>query len=90
VVSRAVAEEMARNARIVLNSDYAIATTGNAGPTTDKTDKSVGIVFIAIATPQNIYVESFSFGQPREKVIAKATQKALELLRNQLVKNLKK
>jgi len=90
VVSKEVAEEMARNARIVLNSDYAIATTGNAGPTTDKTDKSVGIVFIAIATPQNIYVESFSFGQPREKVIAKATQKALELLRNQLIKNLKK
>jgi len=90
VVSKEVAKEMARNARIVLNSDYAIATTGNAGPTTDKTDKSVGTVFIAIATPQNVYVEVFSFGQPREKVIVKATQKALELLRNQLIKNLKK
>ncbi|MFK5891312.1 MAG: competence/damage-inducible protein A [Flavobacteriaceae bacterium] len=90
VVSKEVAKEMARNARIVLNTDYVIATTGNAGPTTDKTDKSVGIVFIAIATPQNVYVEVFNFGQPREKVIVKATQKALELLRNQLIKNLKK
>ncbi len=90
VVSKEVAEAMAKNARIVLKTDYAIATTGNAGPTTDKTDKSVGTVFIAIATPQDVYVEAFSFGQPREKVIVKATQKALELLRNQLVKNLKK
>jgi len=90
VVSKEVAVEMAKNAREVLKTDYAIATTGNAGPTTDKTDKSVGIVFIALASKNNIYVKEFSFGQPREKVIGKAQQKALEILRNQLIKNLKK
>ena len=90
VVSKEVAIEMAQNARAVLNSDYAIATTGNAGPTTDKTDKSVGIVFIALASKNDINVKEYSFGQPREKVIGKAKQKALEMLRNQLLKNLKK
>jgi len=90
VVSKEVATEMAVNARVLLKTDYAIATTGNAGPTTDKTDKSVGVVFIAIASSKTVTVQEFNFGQPREKVIGKATSKALELLRNQLIKNLKK
>lgn len=90
VVSKEVAQEMAVNVQKILKTDYAIATTGNAGPTTDKTDKSVGVVFIALAAPNDVFVQEFRFGQPREKVIGKATFKALEILRNQLVKNLKK
>jgi len=90
VVSSQVAEEMAVNAKRIFNTDYAIATTGNAGPTTDVTDKSVGVVFIALATPEKVIVREFNFGQPREKVIARASNKALELLKNQLLKNLKK
>jgi competence/damage-inducible protein CinA-like protein len=90
VVSKEVATEMAVNTRALLKADYAIATTGNAGPTTDKTDKSLGVVFIAVASSKTVIVEEFNFGQPREKVIGKATSKALELLRNQLIKNLKK
>lgn len=80
VVSAAVAKEMAINIKALYKTDYAIATTGNAGPTTDKTDKTVGTVFIAIATPTETIVKEFNFGQPRERVIEKSSVKSLEIL----------
>ena len=87
VVSKEVAVEMAIKSRELFSTDYAIATTGNAGPTTDKTDKSVGVVFIAIASLSGVYVEEFFFGKPRAKVIERASVKALELLRKEILKN---
>ncbi len=89
VVSGEVALEMAVKCREKFNTDYAIATTGNAGPTPDKTDKSVGVVFIAIAGPQGQIVEEFFFGKPREKVIERASVKALEMVRREFLKNQK-
>ncbi|HFS68083.1 MAG TPA: nicotinamide-nucleotide amidohydrolase family protein, partial [Flavobacteriia bacterium] len=86
VVSTSVVKEMAVNCLRLFKTDYAIATTGNAGPTTDKTDKSVGVVFIAIASKDNVLVKEFNFGKPREKVIEKASVKALELLLNEVIK----
>lgn len=87
VVSAQTAEAMAKGIQQKYHSDYAIATTGNAGPTADETDKTVGMVFIAIATPTTIFSEEFFFGKPREKVIARASNKALELLRKEILKN---
>ncbi len=87
VVSEQVAHEMAVNCLKYFQSDYAIATTGNAGPTIDKTDKTVGVVFIAIATPNDVIVKEFFFGQPREKVIERASVKSLEMLRKEILKN---
>lgn len=87
VVSEQVVEEMAKGIQNKFNSDYAIATTGNAGPTTDFTDKTVGSVFIGIATPTTIISKEFNFGQPREKVIERASIKALEMLRKEILKN---
>ena len=87
VVSKEVAVEMATKTRDLFSTDYAIATTGNAGPTTDETDKSVGVVFIAIASLSGVYVEEFFFGKPRAKVIERASVKALELLRKEILKN---
>ena len=89
VVSEQVAKEMAVNCKELFDTDYAIATTGNAGPTTDKTDKNVGVVFIALATPNDIIVEEFNFGQPREKVIERTSIKGLELLWKEILKNTK-
>ncbi|HBK70654.1 MAG TPA: competence/damage-inducible protein A [Flavobacteriaceae bacterium] len=86
VVSAVVAEEMAKGIQQLYATDYAIAITGNAGPTTDKTDTSVGVVFISIATPNSIITQEFNFGQPRAKVIERATIKSLELLRKVLLK----
>ena len=87
VVSSEVAEEMARGIQQKYKTTYAVATTGNAGPTTDATDASVGTVFIAIATPIAVYSKEYFFGKPREKVIERATNKALELLRKEILKN---
>ena len=88
VVSEEVAREMALNAQRLMNSDYAIAVTGNAGPTKDITNEAVGTVFIALATPENVFVEKFNFGQPREKVIDRTVNKSFELLQKEILKNL--
>lgn len=87
VVSAQTAEAMAKGIQKKFNTDYGVATTGNAGPTTDETDKTAGTVFIAIATPTTVFSEEFFFGKPREKVIARASNKALELLRKEILKN---
>jgi nicotinamide-nucleotide amidase len=87
VVSKEVAIEMALNCRSIFNTDYAIATTGNAGPTKGNSEAEIGTVFIAIATPNEVFVEEFNFGQPREKVIDRAVNKALEWLNKEISKN---
>ena len=89
VVSAQVAEEMALGVQKKFKTDYSIAITGNAGPTKDLTDASVGTVFISIASFDTVFTEEFSFGQPREKVIRKASAKALEMLRKEILKNSK-
>lgn len=87
VVSAEVATEMALGVQKVMKSDYAIATTGNAGPSKGDADAIVGTVFIAIATPNGVLVEEFNFGQPREKVIDRTVNKAFELLQKEILKN---
>ena len=87
VVSSEVAEAMAKGIREKFKTTYAIATTGNAGPTKDNTDKSVGTVFIAIATPTTVFSKEYYFGQPREKVINRASFEAIELLKKEILKN---
>lgn len=86
-VSAKVAESMALRAKKMFCSSYAIATTGNAGPAKGDADADVGTVFIAVATPNGVFSEKFDFGQPREKVIARASEKALELLYKEILKN---
>ncbi len=50
VVSAAVAKQMVLAAKNIFKTDYAIATTGNAGPSKGDSDADLGVVFIAIAT----------------------------------------
>jgi nicotinamide-nucleotide amidase len=78
---------MALRVKEMMQTDYAIATTGNAGPTKGDSNAEVGAVFIALATPDGIIVEEFNFGQPREKVIDRATIKSLEMLQKEILKN---
>ncbi|MFT7011948.1 MAG: nicotinamide-nucleotide amidase [Flavobacteriales bacterium] len=86
VVSTEVAEAMAIGIREKFRVDYGISTTGNAGPTTDNTDKPVGVVIISLATPDGVFSEEFNFGKPREKVIERSSTKALEILRKEIIK----
>jgi nicotinamide-nucleotide amidase len=86
VVSAEVAKEMAKSVQKVMNSDCAIATTGNAGPTKGDKDAELGTVFIGIAMYNEVFVEEFNFGQPREKVIDRGVSKALELIYKEILK----
>lgn len=87
VVSKEVASAMALSVQGMMRTDYAIATTGNAGPTKGDADAEVGTVCIALATPNGVIVEEFNFGQPREKVIDRAVIKSLEMLQKEILKN---
>ncbi|MFD2823267.1 competence/damage-inducible protein A [Lacinutrix iliipiscaria] len=87
VVSAEVAEAMAKNVLDLFQTDYAIATTGNAGPTKGDADADVGTVFIAIATKSSVYSEQFALGNHRTKVVNKAVNKAFEMLQKEILKN---
>ncbi|WP_299437695.1 CinA family nicotinamide mononucleotide deamidase-related protein [uncultured Aquimarina sp.] len=84
VTSAEVAEAMALGVKTRFNSDYSIATTGNAGPSKGDGDVEVGTVFIAIATPNRVFSEKFVFSNLRERTIGKAVNKSFELLLNEL------
>ena len=85
VVSAEVAEAMAIGAREKLETDFAISTTGNAGPSKGDSDADLGTVFIGIATPNGVTSHKFMFGNHREKVIGKAVNKSMELLQNAIL-----
>lgn len=86
VVSREVAMAMARNVQKLLKTDFAIATTGNAGPTKGDSDAEVGTVCIAVATPQGVVVEQYMMGNHRERIVQKSANKALEMLQKEILK----
>ena len=86
VVSKEVATQMALQAKKIMKTDFAIATTGNAGPSKGDANVPVGTVCIAIATPTEIIAEQFDFGQPREKVIDRTVNKAFEMLQKEILK----
>ena len=85
VVSKEVALEMARGVKEKLQTNYALAVTGNAGPTTENNDKSAGVVYIAFISDVKEIVQEFNFGQPREKVINRTVSKSLEILQKEIL-----
>jgi len=87
VVSNEVAKAMAMASLKLFQTDYAVATTGNAGPEKGDAHAEVGEVCIAIAAPNQVIVETFNFGNHREKVIDKGVNKALEMLLKEILKN---
>ncbi len=84
-VSGACAMAMAEGVRNLLRSDIGIATTGIAGPTGGTPDKPVGLVYIALATKDNVYHERYIFHEDREGNKARAAEAALEMLRRHIL-----
>ena len=77
VVSEEVVRTMAESVKKVIGTDYAIATSGIAGPAGGSPEKPVGTVWIAWATPKGTYAECFHLGKLREQVTDRACTKAL-------------
>jgi nicotinamide-nucleotide amidase len=84
-VSSEVARQMAEGALKTLNADYAISTTGVAGPTGGTIDKPVGLCWFGIATPNGVKTFSHNFIGDRQGNIAAASSVALNTLRLQLI-----
>lgn len=80
-VSKEVAEAMALGAMKALNADYALSTTGIAGPDGGSEEKPVGTVWIAAAGPSGVISEKYIFRHNRERNIIRSSQTALNLLR---------
>jgi nicotinamide-nucleotide amidase len=86
-VSEPVARALAEHARGCARSDYALATTGIAGPGGGSPEKPVGTVHIALAVRGETITKKFFFPTDRETFKQIATQAALELLRKKLLKD---
>ena len=70
---------MAEGIRRLMHTDFAIATSGIAGPDGGTLDKPVGTVWIAWATPEGTVAERYQFGAARlrEQITQRAVTTAL-------------
>jgi len=85
-VSENTVKEMAFGVRSLLKTDYAIATSGIAGPEGGTEVKPVGTVWIAVASEHETVCEKRVFGNDRTTNIKRFSLAALNLLRKQIIK----
>ena len=80
-VSRQTAEEMAKNIRILYDTDIGLSVTGVAGPDGGSVDKPVGIVYISISTKMGIKTVKKQFWENRINNKIRISQAGLNFLR---------
>ena len=85
VVSEEVAVAMAKKVKKLLDTDFSVATTGNAGPSKGDSDAEVGTVYIAVSTPHHTFAQKFTMGNHRERISQKSVNKAFELLQKEIL-----
>jgi nicotinamide-nucleotide amidase len=79
VVSAECAEAMARGAREIASSTYAVATTGVAGPERQE-GKPVGTVYVGVAGPRGAQAYELDLDGEREEIQAAACEQAVSLV----------
>jgi nicotinamide-nucleotide amidase len=84
-VSKETVELMAAGVRKLFNTDFAVATSGIAGPDGGTPEKPVGIVWIAVADPGRVISEKFIYGNDRVINIRRFSFAALNMLRKQII-----
>ena len=85
-VSEAVAKAMAVQVKQIAQTDFGIGITGIAGPGGGSPEKPVGLVYIALAAPDQVSCRKFNFLGKRENIKERAVISALNLLRLYLLK----
>lgn len=83
-VSEEVAKAMAQGAKIISGSNFAISTTGIAGPTGGSKEKPVGTVWIGVATPNKCFAVRKDCGTDRSQIISRASAYAIAMLYEEL------
>lgn len=83
-VSEEVVRQMAEGARNLFAADYAIATSGIAGPSGGSAEKPVGTVWMAVAGPKRTVAVCRQCGTDRGQIIERASAYAIALLRDEL------
>ncbi len=83
-VSEEVARSMALGAREALGCDLALSSTGVAGPGSDERGNPEGLVYVALAAPDGVWVKPLRLGRGRERVRVTAASHALDLARRWL------
>ncbi len=83
-VSEETVREMAIGALNKFKTDYALATTGIAGPGGEEPGKPVGTIWIGLANKENVWAKLFTFSSKREQNIERATMSAFTMLLNHL------
>ena len=86
-VSPEVVTEMARNVLLYFGSNFAIATSGYAGPGGGSLDCPIGTVYVAIANKSNVDVKKYFFFGNRDSIVKQAAIKSLEYLFCEVKKN---
>lgn len=83
-VSEKVVKQMAEGVKRLLKTDYAIATSGIAGPSGGSDEKPVGTVWIAVAGEQGCVAEKFLFNTTRDNFIERTSNQAILMLLHQM------
>lgn len=84
-VSEECARAMAEGVRRVSGADYAVATTGIAGPTGGTTEKPVGLVYIAVSDTKGTIVQKHFWPGTREQFKQRVSEMALGMLRKRIL-----
>ena len=84
-VSEETAKEMVEGVFRVLRTDYAIATTGIAGPGGGSQEKPVGLVYIGIGTPRGITVHKEIFIGDRTSIRKSVAERAIQYVYKELI-----
>ncbi len=85
-VSVEVVNQMAKSVLEKFDANFAIATTGYAGPAGGTNKNPIGTVFIAIASVVGVVVSRFVFLGDRQSVVNQASESALSLLYTEIKK----